>query len=138
MKPILLHEDRLFPADEATRSVARSLYQTVKDLPIISPHGHTDPRWFAYDENFGNATELFILPDHYVFRMLYSQGVSLENLGIRRWDGGPTEGDPQKIWQIFADHYYLFAGTPSRMWLDTVFKNVFGLTDMLCSENAME
>ncbi|GGF77198.1 glucuronate isomerase [Alteromonas lipolytica] len=138
MKPILLHEDRLFPADEATRSVARSLYQTVKDLPIISPHGHTDPRWFAYDDNFGNATELFILPDHYVFRMLYSQGISLESLGIRRWDGGATEGDPKKIWQIFADHYYLFAGTPSRMWLDTVFKNVFGLSDMLCSENAMD
>ncbi|NVK55974.1 MAG: glucuronate isomerase [Alteromonadaceae bacterium] len=138
MKPILLHEDRLFPADKATRSVARSLYQSVKDLPIISPHGHTDPRWFAYDENFGNATELFILPDHYVFRMLYSQGISLEQLGIRRRDGGETEQDPKKIWQLLAEHYYLFAGTPSRMWLDTVFKNVFGLTDMLCSENAME
>ncbi|TPV59048.1 glucuronate isomerase [Aestuariibacter sp. GS-14] len=138
MKPILLHEDRLFPADEKTRNIARSLYQTVKDLPIISPHGHTDPRWFAYDENFGNATELFILPDHYVFRMLYSQGISLQQLGIRRWDGGETESDPKKIWQIFADHYHLFAGTPSRMWLDTVFKNVFGLSDMLCSANAMD
>ena len=138
MKPILLHEDRLFPADEKTRGIARSLYQTVKDLPIISPHGHTDPRWFAYDENFGNATELFILPDHYVFRMLYSQGISLQDLGIRRWDGGETESDPKKIWQIFADHYHLFAGTPSRMWLDTVFKNVFGLSDMLCSANAMD
>lgn len=138
MTSILLHEDRLFPADEGIRSIARSLYQSVKDLPIISPHGHTDPRWFAYDENFGNATELFILPDHYVFRMLYSQGISLETLGIRRWDGGPTESDPKKIWQIFADHYYLFAGTPSRMWLDTVFKSVFGLSDMLCSDNAME
>lgn len=137
MKPILLHQDRLFPADEKTRSIARALYQSVKDLPIISPHGHTDPRWFAYDENFGNATELFILPDHYVFRMLYSQGISLESLGIRRWDGGSSETDPRKIWQLFADHYYLFAGTPSRMWLDTVFHNVFGLTDMLCSSNAM-
>ena len=138
MKPILLHEDRLFPVDAKTRDVARALYQSVRNLPIISPHGHTDPRWFAHDENFGNATELFILPDHYVFRMLYSQGVTLEQLGIKRWDGGETETDPKKIWQIFADHYSLFAATPSRMWLDTVFKDVFGLTDMLCSENAMD
>lgn len=138
MKPILLHEDRLFPVDGKTRDIARELYQSVRNLPIVSPHGHTDPRWFAYDNNFGNATELFILPDHYVFRMLYSQGITLEQLGIKRWDGGESETDPKKIWQIFADHYYLFAATPSRMWLDTVFKDVFGLSDMLCSDNAME
>ncbi|QJR81119.1 glucuronate isomerase [Alteromonas pelagimontana] len=138
MRPILLHEDRLFPVDEKTRSIARALYQSVRDLPIISPHGHTDPSWFAKDSNFGNATELLIKPDHYVFRMLYSQGVPLESLGIPRWDGGESETDPRKIWQLLADHYYLFAATPSRMWLDTVFHNVFGMTDMLCSDNAME
>ena len=138
MKPILLHEDRLFPLDQRVREIARTLYQSVKDLPIISPHGHTDPKWFASDSNFGNATELFILPDHYVFRMLYSQGIPLESLGIPRWDGGSSEQDPRKIWQLFADHYYLFAATPSRLWLDSVFKGVFGLQDMLCSDNAME
>lgn len=138
MDPILLHEDRLFPVDKTTRDTARALYQSVKDMPIISPHGHTDPRWFAYDENFTNATELFITPDHYVFRMLYSQGVGLEALGISRVDGGPTEQDPRKAWQVFADHYYLFASTPSRLWLDTVFHDVFGMTDMLCSKNAMD
>ncbi|MGQ8364973.1 glucuronate isomerase [Glaciecola sp. 1036] len=138
MTPILLDDDRLFPVDTKTRDIARNLYQSVKDLPIISPHGHTDPRWFAENSNFGNATELLIIPDHYVFRMLYSQGISLEQLGIPRWDGGETEKDPEKIWQLFAEHYYLFAGTPSRMWLDTVFKNVFGFSDMLCKENAME
>ncbi|RDV25473.1 glucuronate isomerase [Alteromonas aestuariivivens] len=137
MHPILLHDDRLFPVEEKTRAIARALYQSVCNLPIISPHGHTDPRWFAYDNNFGNATELLITPDHYVFRMLYSQGIALESLGIPRWDGGNTERDPKKIWQLFADHYYLFAATPSRLWLDTVFKQVFGLTDMLCSGNAM-
>lgn len=137
MKPILLHEDRLFPVDDKTRSIARALYQSVRNLPIISPHGHTDPRWFAYDNNFGNATELLIIPDHYVFRMLYSQGISLESLGIPRWDGGQSESDSRKIWQLFADHYYLFAATPSRIWLDTVFKEVFGLSDMLSSKNAM-
>ncbi|GAC22052.1 glucuronate isomerase [Paraglaciecola arctica] len=138
MKPILLHEDRLFPADKTTRDIARNLYQSVRSLPIISPHGHTDPRWFAYNESFGNATELLILPDHYVFRMLYSQGISLESLGIPRWDGGESEADPRKIWALFAKHYHLFPGTPSRMWLDTVFKDVFGMTDMLCKDNAME
>ncbi|MEO0368626.1 MAG: glucuronate isomerase [Pseudomonadota bacterium] len=138
MKPILLHEDRLFPVEQKTREIARALYQSVKSLPIVSPHGHTDPRWFAYNENFGNATELFILPDHYVFRLLYSQGISLEELGIARRDGGATETDPRKIWQIFADHYHLFAATPSRLWLDTVFHQVFGFEDMLCSENAMD
>ncbi len=137
MEPILLHEDRLFPADKPTRDIAKALYNSVKALPIISPHGHTDPRWFAYDDNFTNATELFITPDHYVFRMLYSQGVSLESLGITRVDGKPSEQDPRKAWQIFADHYYLFAATPSRLWLDTVFHDVFGMQEMLCSENAM-
>ncbi len=137
MESILLHEDRLFPADKATRNVARALYETVRDLPIISPHGHTDPRWFAQNQNFTNATELFITPDHYVFRMLYSQGIPLTSLGIPRWDGGETATDPKKIWQLFADHYYLYAATPSRLWLDTVFRDVFGLQDMLCSDNAM-
>lgn len=138
MEPILLKSDRLFPSDEKVRNIARELYQAVADLPIISPHGHTDPRWFALNENFGNATDLFIKPDHYVFRMLYSQGIQLEQLGIPRWDGGAVEKDPKVIWKLFAEHYYLFAGTPSRMWLDSVFKDVFGLENQLCAENAME
>jgi len=124
---LALHPDRLFPADERTRSIARALYAPVKDLPIVSPHGHTDPAWFAYDQNFANPAELLIVPDHYVFRMLYSQGVRLEDLGVPTADGSPTEQDPRKIWTIFADHYHLFRGTPSRAWLDWVFAEVFGL-----------
>ena len=127
MAKLVLHPDRLFPADERTRSIARALYAPIKDLPIVSPHGHTDPAWFAYDQNFANPAELLIVPDHYVFRMLYSQGVSLEDLGVPTADGSPTEQDPRKIWKIFADHYYLFRGTPSRAWLDWVFSEVFGL-----------
>ena len=80
--PLKLHEDRLFPAEPGIRALARELYADVADLPIISPHGHTDPAWFAHDEPFGNATELLLHPDHYVFRMLYSQGIALEDLGI--------------------------------------------------------
>ncbi|MBW8744816.1 MAG: glucuronate isomerase [Sphingomonas sp.] len=127
MAKLALHPDRLFPADERTRSIARALYAPIKGLPIVSPHGHTDPAWFAYDQPFANPAELLIVPDHYVFRMLYSQGVRLEDLGVPTVDGSPTEQDPRKIWTIFADHYHLFRGTPSRAWLDWVFVEVFGL-----------
>jgi glucuronate isomerase len=132
----LLHEDRLFPADPATRAIARRLYETVRDLPIISPHGHTDPAWFAGNEAFENATELFITPDHYVFRMLYSQGIPMESLGIPTVDGTPVETDARKIWRLFANHYHLFQATPSRTWLDHVFQDVFGFEERLCGANA--
>src|SRR5688572_8395510 len=79
---LALHEDRLFPADATVRAIARELYQGVRDLPIISPHGHTDPSWFAGNENFSNATELLLAPDHYLYRMLYSQGVALADLSV--------------------------------------------------------
>ncbi|MGK2911029.1 MAG: glucuronate isomerase [Sphingobium sp.] len=134
--PLHLHPDRLFPAEPQTRDIARALYVTVKDLPILSPHGHTDPRWFAYDEAFANPTELLIIPDHYVFRMLMSQGVALDQLGIPTVDGSATEQDPRKIWHLFARHYYLLRGTPSRMWLDWVFAEAFGLDVRLEPETA--
>ena len=125
--PLRLHPDRLFPSDPTTRAIARALYATVKDLPIVSPHGHTDPRWFAYDQPFANPAELLIVPDHYVFRMLYSQGVKLEELGVPTIDGSSTETDPRAIWHRFAAHYHLFRGTPSRLWLDWVFAEAFGI-----------
>ena len=115
-----LHPDRLLPADPTTRGIARELYASVQALPIISPHGHTDPQWWASDANFGNAAELLLHPDHYIFRMLYSQGVSLDALGI----GNPA-ADPRESWRLFAGHYHLFRGTPSRMWLDWVFAEAF-------------
>ncbi len=129
---MLLHDDRLFPADPATRTIARQLYATVRDLPIISPHGHTQAGWFATDEAFPNPTKLFIQPDHYVHRMLYSQGIRLEDLEI----GVPVIKDPRKVWRIFADSYYLFRGTPSRLWLDYAFQEHFGMTERLSGANA--
>ena len=118
---MLLHEDRLFPVEGSAREVARKLYAVVRDLPIIlSPHGHTDPAWFANNEAFPNPSALFIQPDHYIFRMLYSQGVSLESLGI---SGHPA--DPREVWRIFARHYYLFRGRPTRMWIDHAFRSLF-------------
>jgi len=136
MIPLNLDPDRLFPADPATRSLARALYATVKDLPIVSPHGHTDPAWFADDAPFSDASALFITPDHYVFRMLYSQGVPLESLGIPRKDGGHVETDARTIWRAFASHYPLFRGTPTRMWLDHAFATVFGIEERLTPESA--
>ncbi len=127
------HPERLFPCEPGIRSIAVDLYESVRDLPIISPHGHTDPAWFALDNRFPDAVELLIKPDHYVVRMLYSQGVSMESLGIERLDGGKAETDSRKIWRLFAGNYHLFAGTPSRIWLDHVFNEVFGL-DALLSE----
>ena len=132
----MLNPDRLFPLDNKARSLARELYATVRDYPIISPHGHTDPKWFAENESFGNPSELLIKPDHYVFRMLYSQGVSLETLGINPIDGSEVESDPRKIWQCFAEHYHLFRGTPSRMWLDHVFSDVFNIEEPLSKSTA--
>ncbi|MET0180481.1 MAG: glucuronate isomerase [Novosphingobium sp.] len=130
-RPLALHPDRLLPAEPGTRALARELYQSIADLPIVSPHGHTDPAWFAYDEPFGNATDMLLIPDHYVFRMLYSQGVPLEALGVRN----PT-ADPREAWRLFAERYDLFRGTPSRMWLDWVFGEAFGIEVQLGAETS--
>ena len=126
-KPLALHDDRLFPAEPSQRAIARRLYAQVAQLPIISPHGHTDPAWFAGNAAFANATELLLVPDHYVFRMLYSQGVPLEALGIPRRDGSRAAVDPRAAWRTFTEHFHLFRGTPSSMWLNHVFFEVFGL-----------
>jgi glucuronate isomerase len=134
--PFALHPDRLFPAEPAVRDVARNLYDTVKSLPIVSPHGHTDPRWFAEDAPFPDPARLFIVPDHYIHRMLYSQGIRPEEVGVPRIDGGPVETDPRKIWRIFAANFHLFRGTPSWLWLNQAFTEVFGVTERLTAVSA--
>ncbi|MDE2018147.1 MAG: glucuronate isomerase, partial [Hyphomicrobiales bacterium] len=108
----------------------------VETLPIVSPHGHTDPRWYAEDEAFADPATLFIKPDHYVFRMLHSQGVALETLGVPRRDGGPVETDPRKIWRAFASHWRLFAATPTRMWFEHVMATLFDVDERLSPANA--
>ncbi len=132
----LLEDNRLFPTEPMIRDRARTLYNEVRDLPIISPHGHTDPKWFAKNQAFQNPAELFVTPDHYVFRMLHSQGIPLEAMGIPRADGGETEQDPRKIWRLFAENFYLFRGTPSRIWIEHAFQHVFGIDTRLSSETA--
>lgn len=132
----MLSDDRLFPADPATREIARRLFASIRSLPLISPHGHTEPRWYAENLAFPDPAQLLVVPDHYVTRMLVSQGVTLETLGVPRRDGGPTETDGRTIWRTFAKHYYLFRGTPTRMWLDTQLQDLFGVNELLTAENA--
>jgi len=133
---IALDDDRLFPVDPALRTLARRLYGLVRDLPIVSPHGHTDPRWFAEDRAFPDPAQLFVTPDHYVFRMLCSQGIALEDLGVPRADGGPVQTDGRAIWRLFAANFHLFRGTPSRLWLDHAFSTVFGWHERLSADTA--
>jgi glucuronate isomerase len=125
-RPLHLDDDRLLPSDPVQRPIARALYRSIADLPIVSPHGHTDPRWFATDEPWRDATELLLAPDHYLFRMLYSQGVPLDELGVPSRTGAPAT-DPRAAWRTFASHYHLFRGTPSRLWLDHAFATVLGM-----------
>lgn len=132
----LLNEDRLFPVEDRVRGLARDLYNSIKDLPIISPHGHCDPKWFALNEAFPDPSRLFVIPDHYVFRMLCSQGIDLNTLGIPRADGGETEQDPRAIWRIFAENFHLLRATPSSLWLEHSFQEVFGIDETLCAKNA--
>jgi len=134
-KPLTLHPDRLFPADPNTRAIARALYGEVADLPIISPHGHTDPAWFAYDQPFENAADLLLTPDHYLFRMLFSQGIGLEALGVAPV-GEAAHVDPRSAWRLLAQNMHLFRGAPSAVWLNHVFVEVFGLDVALSAETA--
>ena len=138
IKPLLVSPDRLFPPDPAQRAIARRLFELAEPLPILSPHGHTNPVWFAANRGFCNPSETLIQPDHYVFRMLYSQGISLQALGIHRVDGGGPVAEPRAAWRLLADNYRLFRGTPSGYWLDYVFHFVFGIEEKLCPENADE
>ncbi|MEO8970850.1 MAG: glucuronate isomerase [Ktedonobacteraceae bacterium] len=133
----MMENTRYFNTDPSVRSVALQLYEQVAASPLICPHGHVDPRVFADpDYSFGTPVDLFIIPDHYVFRMLYSQGISLDELGIPRKDGKPVESDHRRIWQIFADHFYLFRGTPTGIWLHDELRDIFGIEEKLTGTSA--
>lgn len=129
--------NRYFVSDPAQRSVARALYENTAALPLICPHGHVDPRLFAEaDYHFGNPVELLIQPDHYVLRILHSQGVPYERLGISEGRNGWVEEDPQKIWQVFADHFYCYAATPTGLWIKDELAEVFDIDEKLSGANA--
>ena len=135
MRPLKLDPDRLFPDSPRAREIARRLYAQVKGLPIISPHGHTDPEWFATNAPFEDATSLLLAPDHYLYRMLYSQGVDLDRLCVPA-HGVEPKSDRRDAWRLFAANFHLFRGTPSWLWLNHVFSDVFGFETRLTSDTA--
>ena len=130
------HPDRLLPAEPGTRQIARRLYQSTRALPIVSPHGHCDPSVLAEDRSFGDPAIELVTRDHYLLRMLYSQGVPLQSLGVQPRDGSPAETDGRQIWRTFARNFHLFRGTPSRLWLEHTLSEVFGLGVPLRPETA--
>jgi glucuronate isomerase len=133
---VLLDDNRLFDADGRVRGIARELFEAVRGLPLVSPHGHTEPRWYAENLPFPDPARLLIVPDHYIFRMLFSQGIRLEDLGVPTADGAAVETDGRKIWRLFAQNYYLFRGTPTRLWFDHTLETLFGLSERLSPATA--
>jgi glucuronate isomerase len=134
--PLVRHPDRLLPADPAVRPVARRLYDAVRDLPILSPHGHIDPRILADDVPFADPASLFVTPDHYVTRLLHAGGVPLDDLGIGR--GPLEEKEAREVWRRLCAHWPLFRGTPSRYWLEAELADIFGVTVRPAAETADE
>src|SRR5687767_285901 len=135
--PVLaLHPDRFLDADPAIRRAARELYEGTRALPLVCPHGHVDPALLAGNAHFPEPTALLIIPDHYIFRMLYSQGIPLERLGVPLADGTPSAADPREVWQLFADNWHLFRGTPTGVWLDHELSELFGINERLDGDSA--
>lgn len=119
--------DRALPADPATRGIAREIYAAVEGLPIVSMHGHIEAQVFVDNEFFGNPSELLITPDHYLVRMLVSQGFTPGELGVPSpRNPSLAEADPRLIWRRFCDNWKLFRGTPTRYWLEHELSLVFG------------
>ncbi|WP_203821721.1 glucuronate isomerase [Paractinoplanes ferrugineus] len=127
-----------FAIDRRQAGIARELFEAVRDMPLLSPHGHVDPRLLADDDPFPDPARLLIVPDHYVTRMLLSQGIPPSRLGVPRRDGGEVESDPRAIWRLLAENWHLFRGTPSRLWLEQTFRTVFGVETPLRRETADE
>ena len=122
---LTLHPDRLLPAEPSQRAIARRLYDAVRELPLISPHGHVDPRLLLDDEPFPDPAALFVTPDHYVTRLLHADGVGLEELGVGR---GPLPEDAARAaWRRLCERWHLFAGTPVRLWLEAELGEIFGV-----------
>ncbi len=132
-----LDENRFFDPEPTIRTLAKELYDGVKGLPIVSPHGHVDPKILADNSPFPDPTEMILIPDHYIFRMLYSQGITLQSLGIPTKNGSAVESDHRKIWQLFADNFHLFYGTPTWAWLNYEFAFVFDIKEKLNKESAL-
>lgn len=134
--PLTLHPGRLLPAEPGVRSIAERLYQSVQDLPIISPHGHVDPRVLLENRPFTDPTSLLLQPDHYVTRLLHANGVSLADLGVG--EGPLPEPQAREAWRLLCTNWRVFRGTPVRYWFDSELGDIFGITQRPSAENADE
>ncbi|QAY68976.1 glucuronate isomerase [Xylanimonas protaetiae] len=137
-QPWTLHDDRALPADPVTRPIAREIYQEIRGLPIVSMHGHVPVEWFADDTPFPDPAALLVTPDHYLMRMLVSQGAAtLAELGVQPLDGsGVAETDPRAIWRRFCASWKAFRGTPTRFWMEHELVTIFGVTQRPSAETA--
>jgi len=118
-----LHPDRLLPPEPGVRAIARRLYEVVRDLPILSPHGHVDPRLLLDDEPFADPASLLVTPDHYVTRLLHASGVPLDALGVGR--GQLAEAEAREVWRLLCSHWDVYRGTPVRFWLEAELAEIF-------------
>lgn len=120
-----LHPDRMLPADPTLRPIAREIYQGVRELPIISPHGHVPPQWLADDVPFGDPTSLLITPDHYVNRMMHANGVDLADLGVGETDFSPEQA--RAAFRLLCSHWKAYRGTPVKFWFESELADIFGI-----------
>ncbi|MGI5950332.1 MAG: glucuronate isomerase [Brooklawnia sp.] len=138
MAQLTLHDDRLFPADEAVRQIARRIYAETRHLPIISPHGHVPPEWIADDMSFENPTRLLLTPDHYINRLMHANGVDLSTLGVPVSRTDMTEEDNRTAWRTFCEYWPVYNGTAMRYWMTDQLVGVFGVTKRPSAETADE
>lgn len=132
----LLHPDRGLPADTAVRPIARQIYASTADLPIVSMHGHVEVEMLRRNERFSDPAQVLVIPDHYLVRMLVSQGATFESLGIGPADDPRVEKDPRQVFRTFAAGWHHFRGTPTRFWMEHVLSNVFGIRERLSPATA--
>lgn len=127
-------ETFLFDPEPAVRETALELFAQTKSLGLICPHGHIAPSLLAEPgARFLHPTDLLIRFDHYIFRLLYSQGIALESLGVGVAEG---EYDPIKAWEVFCQNFHLFDGTPTGLWLRLELTQLFGVTEKPSAKNA--
>ena len=136
MRVLTLDDDRLLPTDPGYAPSPGRSSPRYAGLPLVSMHGHVDAALLSHNLPFPDPARLLVVPDHYVTRMLVSQGESLDRLGLARSDGGPVETDSREIWRRFCAGWHLFRGTPSRLWLEHELAEVFGVDIAPSAESA--
>jgi len=129
-----VHPDRLLPTDPGTRAIARDLYDRVRRLPLICPHGHVDPTVLLDNRPFRDPATLLLTPDHYVTRLLHADGVELSALGVGQ--GDLSEKASRQAWRLLCERWHLYQGTPVRYWLEAELAQIFGVAVVPSADTA--